>query len=148
MMGYEMTMLDAAYIQEMGRRYDIRAKFYAAFKEVTQTDLSPKPAKGVDTVMLAERIIAKTEQPDPKMPDRDKTAQIAAIDPAKYIQATFAAAKEQNTGWFGKAKRAAANYQQQEKPAPDIAAALLARPETKTWIKLVQKELRYESGIH
>ncbi len=139
-MGFNQALAQKAY-QDM----QIRADFYAAFRAFSgQEDLSAKRRHGLHTINLAERLIEATA----------KTTPAASLPPvtqaAQFILATFAAAGEQHTSFWGKRGRAAKTYDSLRRLQADTlltvdqnvdARRFLTRPETTAWVKLVNDQL-------
>lgn len=134
------------------RRYDIRARFYHAFREVTDQKLSANGHKGVGTVVRAERVLEDVITPTLLRKDKTPEQVIAAIESGHFLRAMYVAAGEQNTRFFGKQNRAVQAFDRHADGTLDHQVAnfraqpggtvLIKRPETLEWIAMVRQQLR------
>lgn len=139
----EVGFINPEMVQRDQRDRQTRADFYAAFRAFSgQKGLSPNPRHGFYTINLAESVIMAAAKTAPAVPPEKQAAH--------YILAAFAAANEQNTGFFGKPKRARRTYDSLRQLQSDAlltddksatARQFLARPETTAWVKLVNDQL-------
>lgn len=139
----EVGFISPEMVQRDQRDRQIRADFYAAFRVFSgQQGLSPNPRHGLYTINLAERVIEAAGKTTPTTPPQKQAAH--------YILAAFAAANEQNTGFWGKRKRASRTYDSLRQLQSDAlltddksatARQFLTRPETTAWVKLVNDRL-------